>query len=298
MPILLPPLALSGILQYSWVDRFGSVHDLTYQSSPRLFVDRGTTGLGTPGVELVDDKLPQAAGSLVRRIGTQPRRIELPIHIREDTLAELIARVDQVRNWFYTGDERLLQPGYLRVTRPNDEIRQLQCYYAGGLDGDMDTGSPVFTRFIVSLYAPDPWPTAPAADTAGWLSTDVDLPTVSVLNDGELDAYPIWTITGPATQVNVNNTTTGKGWLYSSGLVGFNLAAGKTLTIDSRPASFRTTLPVLDSDGVSRYTSFHPASSMFTLQPGTNNLDITFVGNSGATRLDVEWVPHYQGLLR
>lgn len=298
MPILLSPVPSSGGYRYEFVDRSGTVHDLTRDTSPRLFVTAGATGLGTPPTDVAADKLPFTAGSLVRHVATQPRRIELPIIIAESSISALVSQVDEVRDWFWAGDEQRRYSTYLRVTRPDGEIRQLQVFYTGGLDGDMVDGGPLHAQYVVSLLAPDPWPTAAGNDTASWLSTDGDLPTVSIINDGDLEAFPVWTITGPATSVNVNNTTTGKGWLYTSSLVGFNLASGKSLTIDTRFSPPRTGLPVVDSDGTSRFSSFHPASSMFTLAPGQNDFTITFAGNSGATEIEVSWLPRYFGLLR
>lgn len=298
MSILMSPLPASGIYGYSVVDRFGNVHDMSGVTSPRLFVTAGSKGLGKPPVSMASDKLPFSGGSLVRHIATQPRLMSIPIIIVENDITDLIARMDEVQDWFYAGDEQQRYQTYFRVTRPDDSVRQLQVFYTGGLEGDMASISPTIGAYVVELMAPDPWPTADSVDSISWSAIDPDLPTVAMINTGDLEAYPVWTITGPATSVNINNITTGEGWLYNSGLVGFNLAAGKTMTIDTRYSPPRVGDPVVDSDGVSRFSSIDSLSTLFTFVPGQNDLSITFLGHSADTEISVEWLPRFYQLLR
>src|SRR4051812_10082192 len=124
MPLIIPPLVASGGLRYEWVDPGATVRDLTLQTSPNLFVSRGSINLGTAGSEIGDEKLPTAPGSVVRRISVPPSRIELPITILQDSLGDVLNVLDTLRSWFDTGDETRRTPGYLRITRPDGTIRQ------------------------------------------------------------------------------------------------------------------------------------------------------------------------------
>lgn len=289
MPLVIAPAPASGVLRYEWIDAAAVTRDLTYQTSPTVFVQAGSIGLGSAGSEIADEKLPTAPGSIVRQISSPAQRIELPITISTTSLGNLIAIQHDLRTWFRTGNEKSRTPGYLRITRPDGTVRQWQCYYAGGLEGDLSRTRVTNTTVVVSLYAPDPTPTAPSETVVTWEAADLAVP-VTQINEGDLDAYPIWTVTGPATQINVQNNTTGKGWSLT-----YSLLAGKTVTVDTRPASQRIDLPVLDSDDVNRFPALFAGSQIFGnwLPSGLNSFTITLLGTSGATEVELRYLPRY-----
>lgn len=291
--LYVPPAATTGVLRYEWVDPSDVVRDLTHDTSPNLFVSKGSIGLGTIGTELAEEKLPSGPGSVVRNVAIPSARIELPITIVEDSMSDLIDVVENLSEWFDTGDETRRTPGYLRITRPNDTVRQWMCYYAGGLEGDLSRGGPNHVTYVVSLVAPDAWPTAPETEVHEW--APADWPNQSIMNDGQLPAYPIWTITGPGTNMSVQNNTTGKGF----SLV-YSLAAGKTVTVDTRPPSIRTTLPVQDSDLVNRYPALFPGSKVTNnwLVPGLNSFTFTMIGTNADSRVGLEYLPRYRSGVR
>jgi len=301
MPVYLTPTSPSGLLKYEWLDPSGVLRDLTRETSANVFVSRGSKGLGAPGVELVLEKLPFTAGSLVRYTQTRPLEIDLPLVVKAASMAALIPQVRSVRSWFDTGNEGERSPGYLRVTAPDDVERQVACYYAGGLEGDLAEGGPPWTRYVVSLVAPDPHWTPFDATEVEYDENDIyylGAPAVlPVLNPGDFDAYPIWTITGPATDVTMRNATTGKSWALT-GNGGLTLAAGDVLTVDTRPASQRTTRPITNADGFSLYDRVAAGGALWWLAPGTNNLTITASGTSGATVFGLSYLPRYRGALR
>lgn len=289
--LLQPPPSPTGLLRYEWIDPTDTLRDLTLETSPALFVSRGSIGMGGAGVEISDQKLPTSPGAVILQVSTKPTRLEIPITILGSSLDGLATTLALLRRWFRTGDERSRHPGYFRITWPNGTVRQWLCYYAGGLEGDLSRGSPAQRTVVVSLYAPDPHPTDAATTVVEWEPADFGH-TVSVLNPGEYDAYPIWQITGPSTNMSVENQTTGKAF----SLV-YPLLSGKTVTIDTRPPSLRFTLPIKDSDGVNRANTLFTGSVTFGnwLVPGTNNLLLTLVDTSAATRVQVTYLPAYDG---
>lgn len=295
MTLLIPPLSPAGILRYEWVDPGGTVRDLTWETSPQRFVSKGSLGLGMPELEIAADKLPFAGGSIVRHIGTQPARIELPITISEDSFPELIDVLDDLRGWFDTGDERALSPGFLRVTRPDDSVRQLACYYAGGLEGDLTRGGPNNVTVVISLMAPDPWPTELADTVLTWTAAEAAA-GVSVMNQGQLDAYPIWHITGPTATntTTITNTTTGKALTMNAAT-----ATGLGIVIDTRPASLRDNLIAYrDLDSLNVFSSLGATSKLWWLAPGQNDITIALAGTDGTTRVELAYLARYRGLLR
>lgn len=296
-PLLIPPATLTGILRYDWVDPTGIVRDLTRETSPLLFVSRGSKGLGSAPVELVLEKRPAARGSLLRYIQTRPVEIELPITVDETSFAALLTAVDGLRSWFRTGDERGGTPGALRITRPQDDaVRQITAYYAGGLEGDLDPGGPTSTTMVVSLTGADAGWTDIEETIESYLPADIGA-DLSVINTGDFDAYPIWTITGPATSIALTNTTTEKSLaLTADG--GLTLATGDILTIDTRPSDQRTTLAITDDEGTSFYSKVSAGSALWRLVPGQNHFTISASGTSGATTFELAWLPTYEGALR
>jgi hypothetical protein len=205
--------------------------------------------------------------------------------------------VEELRDWFDTGNERDRNPGYLRITRPHDDaVRQVACYYAGGLEGDLNTGAPTWAPLVVSLVAPDPYwtPTVPEERTYG--PADM-LDPLTILQDGDFDAYPIWTISGPAHTIVLSHQTSGKAIVVNAN-GGLTLLTGETLTIDTRPANQRTTLPVIDGNGVSRFDRVAAGSALFWLPPGVNHFTVYAEGVSGNTTFHLAWLPRYRGVLR
>lgn len=299
MPLILTPIAPgpgAAALRWEWLDPSGVLRDLTYQTSQSVFVTKGSSGLGTPPVDLVADKLPFTAGSLLRYTQTMPLEINLPISVISSTFAGLQGAVDGLRRWFDTGSERASVPGYLRVTRPQDAaVRQIACYYTGGLEGDLSPGGPTWVPLVVSLLAPDPYwtPTAPATTTYAAAAVGVQQ---AVINTGDFDGYPVWTITGPCSGISINNDTTGKGFTLTAG-GGLAVGAGQVLTIDTRPASLRTTQQVTVGP-TNHFNKLAAGSSLWWLAPGSNLFTILASGVTGATSFALSWLPRYRGVLR
>lgn len=295
MPIYIPAApATNGLLLWEWVDPGGVVRDLTQATSPGVFVTRGAGGLGAPTSEPVLEKLPTSAGSAVRHIRRGPLEIALPIAVIQSSFALALAVVDDLRGWFDTGGEESRTPGYLRITRPQDDaVRQVACFYTGGLDGDLSEGAPQYAPLVVSLVAPDPTWTATEEDEETYDQDDLG-DTLAVINDGDYAAYPIWTIGGPVTAITLNNTTTGK----TLALTSLGMLSTDTLTIDTRPSSQRETLPVIDQDGLSFYSRLTVNSALWWLQPGQNNFTITATGATADTSIGLRWLSRYRGVLR
>lgn len=299
MPLILPSsgAGASGLFKWEWLDPAGVLRDLTPSTSPDLFVSAGSSGLGSPPVELVTEKLPTQAGGLMRYTQTAPVEIDLPILAKASTFAALLSTVAALRRWFDTGSERGSTPGHLRITRPNDDaVRQIPCYYAGGLEGDLGSGSPTLAKLVVSLLAPDPYWTDIAATEVEYAAADFGLP-LGVVNPGDFDAYPVWTITGPIDTPTISNTTTGKAFGMGAG-AGLHLGAGDILTIDTRPSPPRAGLQVVDDGGTSHFDKLTAGSALWRLVPGANVFTLATSGVTSQTRIALSYLPRYRGALR
>lgn len=299
MPLVLSPAgtAPSGALRWDWLDPTGVLRDLTFATSPNLFVSRGTAGLGSPSVEPRTEKLPTSPGSVLRYLATGPLEIDLPIHTQAASMGALLITMATLREWFDTGNERLRAPGHLRITRPSDDaVRQIACYYTGGLEGDLSEGGPLHTSVVLSLLAPDPYWTDITETVTTYDQADLGV-SQAVINSGDFDAYPVWTIDGPLINPTIANATTGKSFAFTQ-QGGLNLAVGDILTVDTRPASQRPGYQAQDADGLNFFDRIAAGGAFWHLVPGVNSFVITGVGATVDTAITLSWLPRYRGILR
>lgn len=298
MPIVIPNTIPSGTLVYQWIDPQGVTRNIS--GSGTVNVLAGEQGLGMPGVDLAEDKLPYAPGSYVRHAAIGPRDIALPVLFGPVVSpAALDALMDSVYGWFATADEQSQTPGFLRVTRPDGTQRQIACYYVGGLDGDLTSSrsGDVWQRSEIILRAADPWATDIADTEYAW--GEDDLPDVAAMNLGQLDAFPVIEVVGPFGSVTAENTTTGRSWELLVGLL-----SGRTLIVDARPAYQRPGLAAYTTDTFTNlFQYFDPASDLWTLAEGANALSFTFTGTgdqapTSETAINMTFRQRYRGLRR
>src|SRR5688572_7214866 len=200
-----PPTSVTGELQFFIIENNGSIHDMNRSVSPDLFIHAGSVGLGDVEFEVESDKLPSGAGSLIRKINTQPREMTIPIVAHGDDMGELLLIAQDLHDWFDTGDETEKRPAIFRVIRPDDTVRQISFYYQRGLEGDTGEGGPYWAQYAVELFCPDPYPTEPE-DTVV-TKTVAEAALFAIINQGRLEAYPIITLTGPFTNFVIRNDT-------------------------------------------------------------------------------------------
>lgn len=293
MPIVVPQLGIPGTLVYEWIDPANVTRALSGNATVNVKV--GQRGLGLPDVGLNEEKLPYAAGTQVRHASIASRRIDLPILFQAASSSSLEQLMDSVYSWFATASEETRTPGYLRITRADGTQRQIACYYDGGLEGDLafPRAGDVWQEATVRLLAADPWATDVADTVHTW--TAAQLPNQTIINTGQLDAFPIWTITGPVNLGQIfANTTTGLSFQINVAIS----SGGLSTHVDTRPASQRSNLAVYRDDGLALFRYIEPGSVLWTLVPGQNNLAITLAGTSGVTSIELRYRARYRGLHR
>jgi hypothetical protein len=291
MPLVLAPITSTDELVWEWVDPTGAVRSISQSAS--VNVEIGPRGLGLPDTRLAEEKLPYDRGTVVRHGMVEPRVIELPLHISSTSKAGLESLLDTVYGWFATADEQTRTPGYLRLTRFDATQRQIACYYLDGLGGDMapTKWGDTWVDVVVTLKCPDPHPTAIDSVTVPWASAD--WAGFNVLNAGQVPAYPIWKITGPATSTAIFNTTGDPDVSFG---FGETIAGGTYVIIDTRPASQRPGLQVYDSLGVNRYAGLVVVGTLWPLLAGLNSLSFTSSSTTGDTAVELTYLPRYRSL--
>ena len=193
--------------------------------------------------------------------------------------------------------------GVLRVTSPIGDVREIQCIYANGLGMDESPGmSGMGTQKAdVTLRAYDPYwrdtsdisssfaigvvptffPIFPLRLTSSQIAVDD-----TVVNAGDVETWPVWTITGPGSAVILRNLTTGE----SLDLTTTALGAGDQITIDTRPG----VKTVLLDDGTNLFSTLSAASVLWSLRRGSNAIRLEMSGAvAGQSSLSVAYKQRY-----
>lgn len=255
---------------------------------------RGRAGLGAAPIELVSDAHPRG-GSRVRHIQPQSRVITWPLFIEGSSHLEFIGRYRDLARAF--ASTRWRGPGRLRVARPDGTTREIEAFYQAGFDGEPGRGW-LHDTVVLSLFCEDPyWRGAEAVSSpyvngaaVSYLSPYLTVSPSSVLgaasatNPGDVEAWPSWSIVGPASAVTATNHTTGESFTLTA-----TLTAGQTATITTDPPTVR------GPAGQNWTGSLNwPGAVLWGLQPGFNDVEFAVTGASSATSITLAYVPRYE----
>ncbi len=283
-----------------WLEPTGEVHNLN-EELPKMGVRPGKMGFGLPPVEHITEQVPLRPGARHRLTKILPRQLDIPLHFNEPTYEEFKAKLNLIENWFYPDPDK--GPGILRITNAQGITKEIDAYYQSGLQGNesLDSTGVNWQDAIITLLAPDPYFHTTAAIvttyTLGTPATFFPLLPIkltrtdifsapSVDNTGDVPTYPIWVITGPATNILlVNNSLTPARTIE----IVYALADGETITIDTRE-HMRT---VLKNDGSNLYGSLTNTSYLWPLLKGVNNLQIELEGATGSSSVRLDFYPRF-----
>ena len=106
---------------------------------------------------------------------------------------------------------------------------------------------------------------------------------VIITNDGQADAYPVWTITGPGTPT-VNNNTTGRSWSWDVAL-----NPGQVIVVDTMPGQQSA---IDQGTGLSVWSDLVTNSprDLWPLIRGDNDVNISVSGASAATSVAMSYL--------
>lgn len=280
-----------GTIRATWIDPTGVEWDL---SSPDgqigWFTRPGIGGWGAAPVTIVTDPLA-GGGVSVRHQRPESRRLTWPLHIWGDTHMEWLTRYRALMRAFTL--TKYLGPGLMRVARPDGSARQIPCLYEDGFAGEPNENH-TFAQPVLTLFCPDGYwlDTEPlivrrdyVAATTPYLSP---YPTVSndrVLGEstinytGDVEAWPSWKLTGPATQFTATNRTTGKSFTLT-----YTLLDGQVATITRTP----TRTLVRGPDDINLIGTLNwPGAQIWSLLPGVNDVDLQVQGSSIGTSIEL-----------
>ncbi|MEV1157737.1 hypothetical protein AB0J27_20295 [Micromonospora chokoriensis] len=252
------------------------------------------SGLGATPVDLVTDPHPRG-GARVRHIQPQARSITWPLLVWGESHLQFLDRWRALARAFAMTRRR--GPGRLRILRPDGSAREIAVYYEAGFDGEPGRG---WTDDVaaISLFAEDPyWATrdpvtqrytiaAPRTFLSPYpsLSSGRVLGQAVVDNAGDVEAWPEWTITGPATGITATNTTTGQAFTLT-----YTLTAGQTVTITTDPPTVRGPA----GQNISGALSW-PGAVLWHLDPGRNDVNFAVSGATGGASVELRYRPRFE----
>jgi len=258
-----------------WVDPYG-VETI-------LDVDWEATGRFMPEPQHDEDEIPQQDGSRHRATRFKARDFSIRITVVENgepalrqSLRDIVKAMNPKKG-----------EGIIKVTSPIGDTREIGCRYLSGLslEEKPELSGPTMQQAVVTFRANDPFwrdenntstsysignppaffPIFPLRLTASEIAVDT-----TVANDGDDDAWPVWTINGPGAGATLRNLTTGK----VLSIPAVSIGTGEFVTVDTRPG--RKT--VTKSDGTNLFSSLTTTSALWPLIEGTNAVRLEMTG--------------------
>lgn len=271
-----------GKLVYSFENN-GDTIPLSNVVPKDFFKSAGSSGFGIAPTSL-EIKEGAGAGGRWRSTRRGPRSIDLPITIfgkNEQDIEDKMRRLARLWN----DDE---SSPFLVVKYPDGTEFEIEIHFAGGADPQygIDSDMKNYCRWPVSLEAPKPYFIARTARqysiraanagrglikntslTKLQMSSSQTIGSVTVENDGDVAAFPVWTVKGPGDffQATLPN---GQSFRYDSPIL-----VNEIITIDT------VTKKVTDQNGTNRYTDLATAPKLFPIPRGETSISI-FMDNT------------------
>ena len=280
---------MSEVLQ--WIDPAGAATTLDAEWEVK--------GRFMPKIETQVDEVPGQPGGILRDARHGIR--EFLVVVWQSAASETALRT-ALRSFVRSMDPVRGQ-GKLRVTSPLGDQREITCQCITGLDLDEKLGEnsgPDYQKIPLGFVAYDPYwyVVSPVSQsfTMGTqpaffplfplrLSSSQVAVEATLANDGDVETWPVWTLTGPGSQIRLVNLTTEQ-FIY---LDTNTLGAGETLTIDTRPNKKTLTL----QDGSNLFDWLSLDSTLWSLGTGTTLIHLEMSGATTASALSVSYHPRY-----
>lgn len=276
---------------WEWLDPNGT--------ATTLWVEYDVKGAFAPPVAVLDEDVPGQPGARFREARHLVREFPLPLYWYANTASELHATL---RAAAYAMDPTRGE-GTLRATSPVGDQRQIGCRVTAGMDLTQALGEqagPLRQRAVVTFRCQDPYWTAVSDVVSVYemgtlplffpffplrLSASEIAVNTTVTNNGEVDSWPVWTITGPGSAVTLTNLTTGK----SLAIPDVTLGNGESIVIDTRPGAKTVTL----GDGTNLWSLIPWGSALWPLLPGPNAVRLEMTGTTADSELQLAYRPRY-----
>jgi hypothetical protein len=273
----------------------GNGDKITFDNE-NFVLNTGLSGISSiPATQVRID--PSAGnGGVWRNSKRGVRDVDLPITVLGSDRADVESKLRRLAR--LTQDA--LGVTVLAAEYSDDTSLTLGLHFVGGAEvgaWGSDTGS-TWCKWVMSFQAPTPFWESTTRQTfsvssgntgRGLLpelarlkvSSSQALGTVSITNSGDVAAYPVWSITGPITDLSITS---------GSLSFGFNtpLTSGQTITIDTETGL------VTNDAGANSYSILNAAPKLFAIQPGTSTITVLGTETTSATRVSCSYALRYE----
>jgi len=285
---------------------------LTYYGRYQLL--KGARGHHGMPVTFTADRIPYKDGEEIGEEYRPPRELYMPMRIQGKNPSEFTANKNKIRRSF--NPRKQLQ---LWITNEQGDTRVFYGRYQGGFDEAVDdwTRAPTWISIPLKVICHDPYcydipgneiehtvgftvPTVPYFDANPWFSNPWRLGNSSVdntwniVNDGDFEAYPIWTVTGPGSAPYFENVTTGK---YLA--LNYTLAEGEQIIIDTRENTHTvegSTDGWVTSTNLRKYLD-KDMRDWFPLEVGSNEITVLLrQGSTGGSAVSFSFLKRFEGV--
>lgn len=258
----------------------------------------GVLGFGIPPTKV---RIAESAsdGGVWRYTKRGIRDIDLPIAVTGTNRQDVENKLRRLANLL----QDIEGPTKIRATYTDGLAYELKAHYVGGGDvayGPNSNGK--LAKWVISMQAPNPfWEavspqnfTLNLSANRGLLKGNSSLSElrlsgqygfgdVTLINPGDVVAFPVWTITGPCDNVSISQD--GVGFSYD-----VPIAAGEQIIIDTAAGT------VKDQNGVNKYAGLAPAPKLFAIKPGTQTASIIAFNSTNETVIAGNFKPRREVL--
>lgn len=256
-----------------WIDPAGTFTTLD--------VDWEATDRFMPPPIHLEDAIPGEAGGVHRETRHDMKTFTIRLTV---TAATESALRTSLRSLVFAMDPTRGE-GRIRVTSPVGDVREIACYYVSGLglEEKPENSGPTMQQATVTFKAYEPYwrdssdivqtftigaapiffPIFPIRLTASQIAVDA-----TAANNGDVDAWPVWQITGPGSTIYLRNLGTGEVLWFDN----LSLGTGEKATIDTKTAL------VTKQDGTNLYPNLNIGSTLWSLKPGSTALRLEMAG--------------------
>ncbi|MFF8980173.1 phage tail protein [Streptomyces cellulosae] len=298
-PVELPEVGFAAV---TYIDPAGTRWPMTDLTRDWYTLAEGVSGLGAAPYALTSDPHPRG-GARLRHVQPQPRTIVWPL------LVKGADHTGFVTNWraLARAFTRTLRdgPGVLEVARPDGTARRIEVHYQSGFDGQGRTASGItWDSAVITLWCEDPYwvdtvPQTLHRESGAAVDYLKPFPSVSssqvlgattVTNPGDVEVWPVWHITGPATAITFTREDTGDTFtLTMANTVHGNLLAGEPVTISTDPPRVRS------GTGENLVAGLNwPAAVLWSLPPGQTPVTFQLDGAAVGSAVDLTYHPRYE----
>lgn len=308
-PVLLPEVGFATATYYA---PDGTAWPLTDDQAGWFTLAEGVSGLGAASVALVTDDHPRG-GARLRHAQPQPRTVIWPLYVYGDTHLEFLGRWRALTSAFTRTLRRnpdgTRTPGTLEIARPDGTRRHIRCFYSEGFEGQGKQGTGITSdAAVLSLFCEDPYWYDPnpiaehrefaAAATVNYLSpypsvsSSQSLGATTLVNPGDVMAWPTWQITGPASSFVITNVDSGEAFTLNPNAPGIahgNLLAGQQVLLTTDPPTVRY------QDGTNWMAALDwPGATLWGLPPGETNVSFVLNGAAAGSAVDLFFYARYE----